>query len=293
MMLCRLLPEIGFKTIIMGVLNVTPDSFYDKGRFFDKKKAVSHALGMVSDGADIIDIGGESTRPGAKEVSADEELNRVIPVIEAVVKKIKKPISIDTRKAVVARAAFQAGARIINDVSALRHDPSMAGVAAKLGAAIILMHMKGIPETMQAAPRYKDVVREITAYLKESVNLAVRAGVNKGNIVIDPGIGFGKTLEHNLEILRHLKDFKVLGHPVCIGTSRKSFIGRILGSDDPEDRLAGTIAACTAAILNGADILRVHDVKEAAQAARITDSIISKTVVQAGAVNSPGLKKAG
>lgn len=276
MMLRRLLPEIGFKTLIMGVLNVTPDSFYDKGRFFDKKKAVSHALAMVSDGADIIDIGGESTRPGAKEVGASEEMDRVIPVIEAVAGRIKKPVSIDTRKAVVAGAALKAGACIVNDVSALRHDPSMAGVAAKFGAAVILMHMKGTPETMQAAPRYKDVIKEIAAYLKESANLAARAGVKKDNIIVDPGIGFGKTLEHNLEILRRLKDFKILGHPVCIGTSRKSFIGRILGSDDPEDRLAGTIAACAAAIMNGADILRVHDVKEAAEAARITDSIMKK-----------------
>ncbi len=272
-MLRRLLPEIGSRTLIMGVLNVTPDSFFDKGRFFDKKKAVDHALGMARDGADIIDIGGESTRPGAKEVSIDEELDRVIPVIEALAKRIKKPISIDTRKSRVARFALEAGARIINDVSALRHDPLMARVAASRKAAIILMHMKGIPETMQSAPRYKNIIKEISAYLKESIKIASKAGIKKEDIIIDPGIGFGKTLSHNLEILRCLKIFKSLGYPVCIGTSRKSFIGKILGSDNPEDRLAGTIATSTIAIMNGANLIRVHDVKEAVQASRVTDSI--------------------
>lgn len=269
-----LLPEIGSRTLIMGVLNVTPNSFFDKGKFFDKKNAIDHALAMVSQGADIIDIGGESTRPGAKEISAREEHDRVMPVIEAVIKKIKKPVSIDTRKAVVAREALKAGASIINDVSALRHDPAMADVAARYNAAVILMHMKGEPETMQNSPRYKDLIREISVYLKESVKIAVKAGVKKEDIILDPGIGFGKTLAHNLEILRRLKYFKALGYFLCIGTSRKSFIGKILGSDHPDDRLTGTIATCVAAIMNGADILRVHDVREAVQAARVTDSII-------------------
>lgn len=272
-MLRRLLPEIGSRTLIMGVLNVTPDSFFDKGRFFDKKKAIDHALGMARDGADIIDIGGESTRPGAKEVNVDEELDRTIPVIEALAKKIKKPISIDTRKARVASFALEAGARIINDISALRHDPLMAGVAASRRAVIILMHMKGLPETMQREPRYKNITKEISAYLKESIRIASKAGIKKEDIIIDPGIGFGKTLTHNLEILRCLRTFKSLGYPVCVGTSRKSFIGKILGSDNPEDRLTGTIATSAVAIMNGADLIRAHDVKEAVQASRVTDSI--------------------
>jgi dihydropteroate synthase len=209
-------------------------------------------------------------------VPLEEELHRTIPVIEALAGKIKAPISIDTRKAPVAEAALSAGARIVNDISAFRHDPVMADVAAKHGAAVILMHMKGTPETMQKAPRYKDVVSDISAYLKESAGIAIGAGVKEENIVIDPGIGFGKTLAHNLEILRRLKDLKALGYPVCVGTSRKSFIGKLLGSDDPADRLAGTVATCVAAVINGADILRVHDVKEVAQAARITDGIIGK-----------------
>lgn len=272
-MLRRLLPEIGSRTLIMGVLNVTPDSFFDKGRFFDKKKAINHALKMTRDGADIIDVGGESTRPGAKEVSVDEELDRVIPVIAALAKRIKNPISIDTRKARVARFALEAGSRIINDVSALRHDPLMAGVAASSKAAVILMHMKGIPETMQSASRYKNIIKEISTYLKESIKIALKAGVKKEDIIIDPGIGFGKTLSHNLEILRCLKIFKSLGYPVCIGTSRKSFIGKILGSENPEDRLAGTIATSTIAVMNGANLIRVHDVKEAVHASRVADSI--------------------
>lgn len=255
----------------MGVLNVTPDSFFDKGRFFDKQKAVSHALKMIHDGADIIDIGGESTRPGAKEVSADEELKRVMPVIKALAGKIKKPISIDTRKAIVAKEALNAGACIVNDISALNHDPLMAGVAASHRAAVILMHMKGRPENMQDSPKYKDVIKEISAYLKKSIKAAVNAGIKKEDIIIDPGIGFGKTLEHNLEILRQLQKFTVLGHPICIGTSRKSFIAKLTGSDDPDDRLTGTIATCAIAVINGANILRVHDVKEAVQTARIAD----------------------
>ena len=260
----------------MGVLNVTPDSFFDKGRFFDRKKAVGHAFKMVSDGADIIDVGGESTRPGAKEVGLAEELDRVMPVIEALAGKIKKPVSIDTRKAPVAEAALRAGARILNDISALRHDPVMADVAAKYKAAVILMHMKGTLQTMQDAPKYKNVIKEISAYLKESAKIAVKAGVKKEDIIIDPGIGFGKTLKHNLEILRGLKEFKALGYPICVGTSRKSFIGKLLRSDESGDRLSGTIATCTVAIMNGADILRVHDVKEIAQAAKITDRIIKE-----------------
>ncbi|MBI5124413.1 MAG: dihydropteroate synthase [Candidatus Omnitrophica bacterium] len=264
------------RTYIMGVLNVTPDSFFDKGKFFDHKSALRHGLKMAAEGADIIDIGGESTRPGAKEVSVSEELDRVIPVIEAVAKKIKKPISIDTRKSKVAIAAVKSGAKIINDVSALKFDPEMAGAAAKYKAVLILMHMKGTPQDMQKNPKYGDCIKEIISDLKRSIGKAKKAGVAEEKIIIDPGIGFGKTKEHNLEILRRLNEFKALRFPVCIGTSRKSFIGKILGMDDPKDRLAGTLATYTVAIMNGANILRVHDVKEAVEAARVTDSIVSK-----------------
>jgi len=257
----------------MGVLNVTPDSFYDKGRFFDQKKAVKHALDMERDGADIIDVGGESTRPGAPEVSVDEELARVLPVIRAISKKVKVAISIDTRKAKVADAALKAGASVVNDVSALRQDPGMAGVVAKHRAEIILMHMKGGPKDMQADPKYIDVVKDIARSLKGSILLAKRAGIKDDKIIIDPGIGFGKTVEHNLEILRALRHFKKLGYPLCVGTSRKSFIGKILGSKDPEDRLAGSLATAAVAAMNGANIIRAHDVGLTRQVLKVVDSI--------------------
>ena len=258
----------------MGVLNVTPDSFYDKGRFFDQKKAVKHALDMERDGADIIDVGGESTRPGAPDVSVDEELRRVVPVIRAISKKVRVAVSIDTRKAKVADAALKGGASIVNDVSALRGDPGMAAVVAKHRAEIILMHMKGRPKDMQADPKYIDVVKDITKSLKGSIDLAKRAGIKDDKIIIDPGIGFGKTVEHNLEILRGLKSFKKLGYPLCVGTSRKSFIGKILGSKDPEDRLAGSLATTAVAAMNGANIIRTHDVGPTRQVLRMVDSII-------------------
>ena len=257
----------------MGVLNVTPDSFYDKGRFFDRKKAVKHAFDMERDGADIIDIGGESTRPGALDVSVDEELNRVVPIICAISKKIKTAISIDTRKAEVAEAALKAGATIVNDISALKEDPGMAGVVAKHRAKVILMHMKGKPKDMQAGPEYVDVVKEIAESLKGAVSLAKRAGIRNNDRFIDPGIGCGKPLEHNLEILRALKDFKKLGYPLCVGTSRKSFIGSMLGSKDPEDRLVGTLATVAVAAMNGANIIRVHDVFLTHQVLKVVDSI--------------------
>ena len=261
------------RTYIMGVLNVTPDSFYDKGRFFEQKKAVKHALDMERDGADIIDVGGESTRPGAPDVSVDEELGRVVPVIRAISKKVKIAISIDTRKAKVADAALKAGASIVNDVSALREDPDMAGVVAKHRAKIILMHMKGRPKDMQADPKYIDVVKEIIRSLKRSIDLAKRAGIKKSKIIIDPGIGFGKTVEHNLKILRGLGHFKKLGYPLCVGTSRKYFIGKMLGSKDPEDRLVGSIATATAAAMSGANIIRAHDVALTRQALKMVDGI--------------------
>lgn len=266
------------KTLVMGVLNVTPDSFSDGGRFFDREKAATHALSMARDGADIIDIGGESTRPGSKEVSAEEELSRVLPVIEGVAKKLKIPISIDTRKAKVAEAALKAGASIVNDVSGLHGDSAMASVAARYGAKIIIMHMRGTPADMQADPKYDNLIKDILEYLRISADAARRAGVHEGNIVIDPGIGiggFGKTFEHNLEILNRLDEFKALGYPVCIGTSRKAFIGKALGLPNPEDRLAGSIATASVAIMKGADIIRVHDVKESCQAARMVDDILT------------------
>jgi dihydropteroate synthase len=261
------------RTYIMGVLNVTPDSFYDKGKFFDQKKAAKHALDMERDGADIIDVGGESTRPGASDVSADEELRRVVPVIRAISKKVRAAISIDTRKAKVADAALRAGATIVNDVSALTEDPRMAGVIAKHNAKIILMHMKGKPKDMQADPKYIDAAKDIIRSLRISIRLAKRAGIKSDNIIIDPGIGFGKTVEHNLEILRELRRFKKLGYPICLGTSRKSFIGKALGAKDPEDRLMGSLATAVVAVMNGANIIRTHDVGPTLQAIKMVDSI--------------------
>ncbi|MFA6142700.1 MAG: dihydropteroate synthase [Candidatus Omnitrophota bacterium] len=257
----------------MGVLNITPDSFSDGGKFFDKKEAFRHAVRMASDGADIIDIGGESTRPGAEDLDVRSECERVIPVIESIAGKIDIPISIDTRKAVVAEEALKAGASIVNDVSGLTYDTGLAGVAAKYGAFTILMHMKGTPKDMQQAPSYDNLISEIIESLRSSIDIATSAGIPEENIIIDPGIGFGKTLEHNIEILRRLDEFKILNKPICIGTSRKSFIGKILNEPDPASRLAGSIAAGVVAVMKGANILRVHDCLEAREASRVVDAI--------------------
>ena len=262
------------KTLLMGVLNVTPDSFSDGGRFFDRDAAVAHAIEMAAEGADIIDVGGESTRPGSREVSVEEEIARVVPVIEKLAGKVKCEISIDTRKSKVAEAALKAGASIVNDVSGLRHDKDIAKVAAKYKAGMILMHMQGEPENMQDAPRYRDLIGEIKEFLRLSADEAFKAGVEKGSIVIDPGIGFGKTVEHNLEILNRLDEFKDLGFPICIGTSRKSFLGKVLDKPAADDRLAGTIATCVVAVMKGARILRVHDVKAVKEAVTITEKIL-------------------
>lgn len=272
----KILPRLDLSghTFVMGVLNVTPDSFSDGGRFLDKAKAVQRALEIAREGADIIDIGGESTRPGAGPVSAREELTRVIPVILAVSKKTCVPISIDTMKAEVAEEAIRAGASIVNDVSGLKHDKNMASVAAKYGVRLIVMHMKGTPKDMQLKPRYKDVVKDVIKDLKISIKTARAAGVADEKIIVDPGIGFGKTFRHNLEILNRLEEFKELKRPICVGVSRKSFIGKTLGIKDPEGRLIGTIAASVIAIMKGAGLIRVHDVKEAAQAVRMADSIL-------------------
>ncbi|MCG6551508.1 MAG: dihydropteroate synthase, partial [Candidatus Magnetominusculus sp. LBB02] len=239
----------------MGILNVTPDSFSDGGLFFDKGMAVDRALAMVEDGADIIDIGGESTRPGALGVPPEEQIRRTIPVIEAVADSIPVPISIDTYKADVAKKALQTGAEIINDISGLRFDPAMASVAALYEAAVVIMHIKGTPQDMQRNPVYDDLFSEIEGYFNESIAIALSSGVKKENIILDPGIGFGKTIVHNLQIIANMGRFKELGLPLMAGVSRKAFIGHILDGAPVEKRLMGTAAMVTAAILNGADIV--------------------------------------
>jgi len=264
--------DVSRRTVIMGILNVTPDSFSDGGSFFHSEEAVAQALQMQQDGADIIDIGGESTRPGSAPVTLDEELDRVIPIIEKLAPELQIPISIDTYKAGVARQALQAGAKIVNDISGLRFDPQMASTIANFNAGVVIMHIKGAPRDMQKNPYYNDVIAEISEYLTASADLAIHEGIKKAQIVIDPGIGFGKRLEDNLEIIRNLAKFKILGYPLLVGPSRKSFIGAIL--DLPvEQRLEGTIAASAACILNGANILRVHDVLEIKRAATLIDKL--------------------
>ncbi len=257
----------------MGILNVTPDSFSDGGAFFDRDKAVGRALSMARDGADIIDVGGESTRPGAADVSADEQIRRVIPVIEAIVGLVAVPVSIDTRSAAVAQRAIQAGAKIVNDVSGLKHDPEMASVVARNGAGLVIMHMRASPHDMQSKTYYKDVVQDVISELRDSIELAKRAGVDDDVIIIDPGIGFAKTAEQSMELLARLGEFKILQKPICIGTSRKSFLEKSAQATEPRDRLAGTLATCAVAILNGANIVRVHDVGAAKALASAVDRI--------------------
>jgi dihydropteroate synthase len=264
---------IGQRTLIMGVLNVTPDSFSDGGLFLDSTKALEHGLRMATEGADIIDIGGESTRPGSDPFSVDEEIDRVIPVIETLSKRVSIPLSIDTYKAPVARKAIQAGASIVNDISALRFDPEMIGVVAAKRTPVVLMHIKGTPKDMQSNPHYDDVIKDIYQYLEERIAFAESRGVDRSNILVDPGIGFGKTWQHNLLILKHLHVFKKLEKPILIGTSRKSFIGKVLGAD-VGDRKDGTAATTTVSIMNGADIVRVHNVKQMARVVRMTDAIV-------------------
>jgi dihydropteroate synthase len=264
--------DLGKKTCIMGVLNVTPDSFSDGGRFFNRDKAVEQGLALVSDGADIIDIGGESTRPYSEFVSEDKELERVVPVIEALSKEIDKPISIDTCKAGVAHAAIKAGASIINDISALRFDNHMASVAVETGVPVILMHMQGTPGNMQDKPFYQNLIPEILDFLKTAIAGAIKAGMKREMIILDPGIGFGKDFDHNLKIIRDLDQFASLDMPILLGTSRKAFIGRILGKD-PDERDIGTMASVSAGIINGAHIVRVHNVKMAVDTAKIIDEI--------------------
>ena len=263
---------LGKRTRIMGVLNVTPDSFSDGGRHFEWEAAVEHGLRMAKEGADILDIGGESTRPYADEVSEQQELDRVIPVIRSLAREVKLPISIDTVKARVAREALQSGACMINDVSALAHDAGMAPLAAEAGVPVILMHMKGIPRTMQENPVYRDVVSEVMEFLKGAEERAVGAGVNRELIILDPGIGFGKTFDHNLTIIRELRRFSILKRPLLLGPSRKAFLGRILGNP-AMDRDNGTMVTVAAAVLNGAHIVRVHNVKSAVETVKVADAI--------------------
>lgn len=275
----RILP-IGTRTLVMGVLNVTPDSFSDGAQFLSPDKALAHAEQMIDEGADIIDIGGESTRPGAVLISPEDELQRVLPVIEELAKRTSVPISIDTTKAMVARVALDAGAAIVNDISALRFDFHIADEVAKSAAGLVLMHSRGTPATMQRLPPVADIFEEVTNSLRSSIAMAERRGVKRESIVIDPGIGFGKTLEQNLELIARLDRLiqAFPDSPILIGTSRKSFIGRLLAGENGEpapapDRLHGTMASITTAVLRGAHIVRVHDVKAAVETVRIADAL--------------------
>ena len=261
------------KTYLMGILNVTPDSFSDRGQYFDRGLAIKRAHEMVEEGADIIDIGGESTRPGSEPVSLQEEIARTIPIIEEISKKIKVPISIDTYKAEVAKRAMDAGASIVNDISGLRFDPEMPKVVSKYKVPVIIMHIKGTPKNMQTNPIYKALIPEIMDYFRESIRLAVESGIAEDKIIIDPGIGFGKTFDHNLEIIKNLHEFTLLEKPLLVGPSRKAFIGKILADAPASERLEGTAAAVAISILNGANIIRVHDVKEMKKVALVADAV--------------------
>jgi dihydropteroate synthase len=264
--------QLSQRTHIMGILNVTPDSFSDGGAYLKPAEAIAQAKRLVAQGADIIDIGGESSRPGAEPVGPEEELARIMPVLQALLGEIPIPISIDTYKAEVAEAALELGAHIINDISGLRFDPRMASVIADYGAAVVIMHIKGSPKDMQQNPVYESLMGEITEYLKQGIELADAAGIKPDQIVIDPGIGFGKTVEHNLQIINRLPELKILDKPILVGPSRKSFIGQVLGLP-VDQREEGTAASVSCAILNGAHIVRVHDVERMARVVKITDAI--------------------
>jgi dihydropteroate synthase len=266
----------GERTYLMGILNVTPDSFSDGGEFDTVEAALGQAKAMEEAGVDVVDIGGQSTRPGAVEVSVEEEFNRVVPVVRSLREVSSIPISVDTSRSIVARAAVEAGADLVNDVTGGTGDPQMLATVAQLGVPVILMHLRGTPQTMQTLTDYEDVVGEICQVLERQANLAISAGVNPDAIVLDPGIGFAKTHEQNLTILRELPKVRSLGYPLLVGVSRKSFIGRILDRRDPKDRGWGTGAACAAAIVGGADILRVHDIREMFDICRVTDAIFRR-----------------
>ena len=261
--------------LVMGVLNVTPDSFSDGGRFLDTDKAIEHGLKMAAEGAAIIDMGAESTRPGAKSVTVDEQIRRVVPVIEALCKRIKIPISIDTNRSKVADAALQAGAAIINDITALS-DERMGELAANKKVPVILMHMQGTPATMQVEPKYEDVVGEVLQFLLERAQRAEQFGIPKERIFIDPGIGFGKTLEHNLELLKNIDKFVSTGYRVLVGASRKSFIGKITNKEKPSDRIFGTAASVSLCVAAGVSIVRVHDIAEMIDVVKVAHAILSQ-----------------
>ena len=268
--------RLGLKTWIMGVLNVTPDSFSDGGQYLDKEKAIGRGLRLIEEGSDIIDIGGESTRPGSEPIPAQEETSRVIPVIKALREQTEALISVDTTKSEVAQAALDAGAEIINDISSLRFDPGMASLAAERDVPVILMHMKGMPKTMQINPYYEDVLQEVKSFLQERIEAAQAAGIKRERIIIDPGIGFGKRLEDNLTLINKLHVLGELDRPVLIGTSRKSFIGNILDLP-PQERLEGTIASSILSMAHGAHILRVHDVAAIKRAVLVAEAIMKET----------------
>lgn len=269
---------LGERTLIMGVLNITPDSFSDGGKFFDVQKAINHAVAMERDGADVLDIGAESTRPGSKEIAPEEELRRLLPVLGALRRLIRIPISVDTQKAEVAEAVLETGAEMINDISGLKHDTRIAEVVANRGAPLILMHMHGEPSTMQAGPFARDVMKDVTKGLRASLAKARKAGVTNSQIILDPGIGFGKSYSQNYELLQKLPQLAKMGYPLLVGTSRKGFLGATLARDGepapPEARIWGTAATVTASILNGAHIVRVHDVAEMVHVARVADCML-------------------
>ena len=265
--------EWGKRTYIMGILNVTPDSFSDGGDYHVLDKAIAQAENMIAEGADIIDIGGQSTRPGAEQITVTEELNRVIPIVEALRKRSDVIISVDTTRAEVAQKAIEAGADIINDISGATFDSNMLPVVANLKVPIILMHIKGTPVNMQSMSNYQDLIKEVKDFLLERIEIALKLGIKKEHLIIDPGIGFAKNYEQNITILRNIASFKQLGYPVLIGTSRKSFIGQILEQPQPKDRVWGTAGSCSYAIVQGADILRVHDVAIMTDVAKVTDTI--------------------
>ncbi len=261
------------KTYIMGVLNVTPDSFSDGGLYFDRDKAIERGLSLAKDGADIIDIGGESSRPGSNPVSIDEEIKRTAPVISVLSKVLDIPISIDTYKSEVAQEALNSGASMVNDISGTRFDSKMAAVVRKFDVPVIIMHIKGTPSNMQITPVYQALIPEILEYLREGINICREHGIPDERIIIDPGIGFGKTFEHNLEIINNLKEFSLLGKPIAIGVSRKAFIGKILGDVPTSQRLEGTASAVAISVYNGANIVRVHDVAEMSKVVKVADAI--------------------
>lgn len=271
---------LGQRTYVMGILNVTPDSFSDGGCYLDPGRAVERGHEMVAQGADLIDVGGESTRPGATPVPAEEELARVLPVIRRLAREVRVPISIDTYKARVAEAAVDAGARLLNDISAGRFDPGMARLAARTGLPLVVMHMKGDPRTMQDAPWYEDVVEEVAQFFEERIGALTAAGVAPEQLILDPGLGFGKRQEDNLRLLAELGRFRRFGRPILVGPSRKSFLGQILGTP-PLDRLEGTLAAVVVAMVQGADLVRVHDVQAIDRARRVVDALIRPEAAEA------------